>query len=290
MKLAHLVQLSLGEDVGPGDVTTEATVPVGGVGRARVYAKEGLVVCGHEPAAEVFRQLGATWEVVVRDGQRAVPGQTIGHAAGPLRALITGERVALNFLMRLSGIATHTAATVAMFSGPSGAALRVLDTRKTTPLHRSLEKHAVRCGGAFNHRGALYDGVLIKDNHVVAAGGVTAAIHSARAAAHHLLKIECEVESIDELREALAAGADAILLDNMDDEAVVAAIIINQETPRTSGPAWIEASGNMTGPRIAGLRVLLESRGLRLDAVSMGGLIHQARWADLSMRVEAAPA
>jgi len=275
------VRLALEEDVGPGDVTTESTVLAGAVGRARLYAKQDLVVCGHEPAAEVFRQLGATWQVVVPDGASAGPGVTLGYAAGPSRALITGERVALNFLMRLSGIATHTASVVRTAGG-----LRVLDTRKTTPLHRSLEKHAVRCGGAFNHRGALYDGVLIKDNHVVAAGGVTAAIRGARAAAHHLLKIECEVESLDELREALDAGADAILLDNMDDETLATAIAINEATPRRSGPAWLEASGNMTGPRIATLQALLASRGLALDAVSMGGLIHQARWADISMRLE----
>jgi len=281
MTLADLVRLALEEDVGPGDVTTESTVLAGAVGRARLYAKQDLVVCGHEPAAEVFRQLGATWQVVVPDGASAGPGVTLGYAAGPSRALITGERVALNFLMRLSGIATHTASVVRTAGG-----LRVLDTRKTTPLHRSLEKHAVRCGGAFNHRGALYDGVLIKDNHVVAAGGVTAAIRGARAAAHHLLKIECEVESLDELREALDAGADAILLDNMDDETLATAIAINEATPRRSGPAWLEASGNMTGPRIATLQALLASRGLALDAVSMGGLIHQARWADISMRLE----
>jgi nicotinate-nucleotide pyrophosphorylase (carboxylating) len=281
MTLADLVRLALEEDVGPGDVTTESTVPPGAVGRARLYAKQDLVVCGHEPAAEVFRQLGATWEVVVPDGVSAGPGVTIGYAAGPSRALITGERVALNFLMRLSGIATHTASVVSTAAG-----LRVLDTRKTTPLHRALEKHAVRCGGAFNHRGALYDGVLIKDNHVVAAGGVVAAIRGAREAAHHLLKIECEVENLDELREALAAGADAILLDNMDDETLATAIGINDATTRRSGPAWLEASGNMTGPRIAGLQRLLQARGLALDAVSMGGLIHQARWADISMRLE----
>lgn len=281
MTLADLVRLSLEEDIGPGDVTTESTVPSGTLGRARVYAKQDLIVCGHEPAAEVFRQLGASWEIVVPDGARVGPNVTVGYASGPTRALITGERVALNFLMRLSGIATHTASVVATSAG-----LRVLDTRKTTPLHRALEKHAVRCGGAFNHRGALYDGVLIKDNHVVAAGGVTAAVHSARAAAHHLLRIECEVESLDELREALDAGADAILLDNMDDETLALAIELNGQTTRRSGPAWLEASGNMTGPRIAGLQRVLASRNLRLDAVSMGGLIHQARWADLSMRVE----
>ena len=281
MTLADLVRLALEEDVGPGDVTTESTVPDGTSGRARVYAKQDLIVCGHGPAAEVFRQLGARWEVVVPDGAKVGPGSTVGRAEGPTRALITGERVALNFLMRLSGIATHTASVVGTAAG-----LRVLDTRKTTPLHRALEKQAVRCGGAFNHRGALYDGVLIKDNHVVAAGGVSEAVHAARSAAHHLLRIECEVESLDELREALEAGADAILLDNMDDETLAAAIVINNGTTRRSGPAWVEASGNMTGPRIEGLQRLLLSRGLHLDAVSMGGLIHQARWADLSMRLE----
>ncbi len=281
MTLSELVRLSLDEDVGPGDVTTESTVPAGVGGRARVYAKQDLVVCGHEAAAEVFRQLGAGWEVVAGDGARVGPNETVAYASGPLRALITGERVALNFLMRLSGIATHTASVVGASAG-----LRVLDTRKTTPLHRALEKQAVRCGGAHNHRHALYDGVLIKDNHVVAAGGVTNAVRGARSAAHHLLRIECEVESLDELAEALAAGADAILLDNMDDETLAAAIRINRAVTRSSGPAWLEASGNMTGERIARLQALLTSRGLALDAVSMGGLIHQSRWADLSMRVE----
>lgn len=281
--LAELVRLALEEDIGSGDVTCESTVSATAQGRARVYAKQELIVCGHEPAAEVFKQLGAVWTVVEPDGARVSPGQTIGYAAGSLRALITGERVALNFLMRLSGIATHTASVVATADG-----LRVLDTRKTTPLHRALEKHAVRCGGAFNHRTALYDGVLIKDNHIVAAGGVTAAVRGARAAAHHLLRVECEVETLSELREALAAGAEAILLDNMDDATLADAIQINREHARTSGrsPAWLEASGNMTGPRIASLQAFLQPLGLTLDAVSMGGLIHQSRWADLSMRVE----
>lgn len=268
MDLPELVRLSLAEDLGAGDVTTRATVDPTLRGRARVVAKQALVVCGQAPAAEVYRQLGATWTPVVPDGQPAASGQLVGEAEGTLAHLLSGERVALNFLMHLSGIATHTRDVVA-----GAGTLRVLDTRKTTPLHRALEKYAVRCGGAYSHRFGLYDGVLIKDNHIVAAGGITVAIRRARQFAHHLLKVECEVEDLDELREALAAGADVILLDNMDDATLREAVAIN------AGRALLEASGNMTAERIA--RMV----DIGVDCVSMGGLIHQARWADLSMRI-----
>jgi nicotinate-nucleotide pyrophosphorylase (carboxylating) len=187
---------------------------------------------------------------------------------GPLASILTGERCALKFRMRLSGIATHVHTCVEGIAG-----IDVLDTRKTTPLHRALEKHAVRCGGARSHRFGLFDGVLIKDNHIVAAGGITAAVARARAHAHALLKIEVEVESLDELHEALAAGADTILLDNMDDATLREAVAI------TAGRARLEASGNMTAERIRRLV------GMGIDQVSMGGLIHQARWADLSLRI-----
>jgi nicotinate-nucleotide pyrophosphorylase (carboxylating) len=160
--------------------------------------------------------------------------------------------------------------------GPDGP-LRVLDTRKTTPLHRRLEKHAVRCGGGASHRFGLFDGVLIKDNHIVAAGGIAVAIGRARRHAHHLLRVECEVETLAELDEALAAGADAILLDNMDDDTLRRAVALNRAAPR---PAMLEASGNMTAERIARIRTI------GVDCVSMGGLVHQARWADLSMRIQ----
>lgn len=269
LSLPELVRLTLLEDIGPGDVTTEATVPPDAEGAAWMIAKEPLVVSGQEAVVEVFRQLGVRWRVLVPDGASAERGTRVGEAEGRLPALIQGERAALNFLMRLSGIATHTRAVVARAGG-----LRVLDTRKTTPLHRALEKAAVRHGGGFNHRFALYDGVLIKDNHIVAAGGVAAAVRAARARAHHLLKVECEVETLAELEEALAAGADCVLLDNMDDATLAEAVRIN------GGRAVLEASGNMTAERIAGLT------RVGIDCVSMGGLIHQARWADLSMRVE----
>ena len=167
MDLEALVRATLAEDVGPGDVTTDAVVDPARRGTARVVAKQRLVVSGQRAAAEVFRQAGAAWTSLVPDGQGVDPGTVVGTVEGPLAALLRGERCALNFLMHLSGIATHTRSVV-----DSAAGLRVVDTRKTTPLLRALEKEAVRHGGAANHRFSLFDGVLIKDNHIVAAGGI----------------------------------------------------------------------------------------------------------------------
>ena len=186
-----------------------------------------------------------------------------------MRSLLTGERVALNFLMRLSGIATHTRHCVAAAGG-----LKVVDTRKTTPLHRMLEKHAVRMGGASNHRFALYDAVLIKENHIMAAGGVKSAVAKCKAAVGGRFGVQVEVEDLDELQQAIDAGADAVLLDNMDDTTLARAVAL------ADGRVLLEASGGMTADRLPRLD------GIGLDRVSMGGLIHQARWADLSMRVE----
>ncbi len=268
MTLTELVRMTLEEDVGPGDLTTEACVDANARGTAQIYAKQALVVAGHAPAGEVFRQLGATYESRAGEGESIDDRVTIAHIEGPLRSLLTGERSALNFLMRLCGIATHVRAVVAAAGG-----VRVVDTRKTTPLLRALEKDAVRAGGAGNHRFGLFDGILIKDNHIVAAGGIAAAVRRARLAAHPLMRIECEVETLVELQEALEAGVDVVLLDNMDDA------VLLQAVERTAGRATLEASGNMTAERISRLR----SAGL--DYFSMGGLIHQARWADLSMRI-----
>ncbi len=273
MRLADLIRLSLDEDVGSGDLTTNAIVPQEAAGSGIFLAKQPLVVCGHTAAAEVFSQLDATYTPLVAEGEEVGPGVEVARADGPLRGLLTGERLALNFLMRLSGIATHTRAVVARAGG-----LKVVDTRKTTPLHRALERHAVRVGGGANHRFALYDGVLIKDNHLRAAGGVREAVALARANVHHLLRIEVEVCTLDELREALDVRADAILLDNMDDARLAEAVALTRAHP--NGVAvLLEASGNMNAERIARLS------GLGLDLVSMGGLVHQARWADLSMEI-----
>lgn len=272
MDLRTLVALALAEDVGAGDVTTEACVPADLRAVGRVVAREALVVAGQEAAAAVFAALDATWTALAPDGTAVAPGTEIGRAEGSARALLTGERLALNLLMRLSGIATNTRRHVEAADG----AFTVVDTRKTTPLHRALEKAAVRAGGGRNHRFALYDGVLIKDNHIRAAGGITAAVARARAAAHHLLRIQVEVEDLAQGEEALAAGADALLLDNMDDERLAAAVAAFR------GRALLEASGGMTAARLA----RLAEKGIRPDLVSVGGLVHQARWVDLALDLE----
>ena len=270
MELAELVRLTFVEDLGPGDITTESCVPTGTEGAGRIYAKQALVVSGLLAAAECFRQQGVAFRPSVADGDEVGDGQNVARISGPLQGILRAERPALNFLMRLSGIATHSASVVAAAEGK----VRVVCTRKTTPLHRALEKAAVRHGGGHNHRQGLYDGVMIKDNHIIAAGGITAAVRAARERVHHLLRIEVEVEDLEQLREALAVGADIVLLDNMDDRTLAEGVAI------TAGRALLEASGNMDAARIAGLK----DHGL--DVISVGGLIHQARWVDLSLRLD----
>jgi nicotinate-nucleotide pyrophosphorylase (carboxylating) len=208
------------------------------------------------------------------EGTSVRAGTILAEVEGTLRNLLTGERLALNFLMKLCGIATHTRRYVdaAGVGGP-----RIVDTRKTTPLLRDLEKAAVRAGGGHNHRHALYDGVLVKDNHVAAVGSLGEAVRRARAAAHHLLRVEVEVGSLAQLDEALRSGADAILLDNMDDATLGEAV---RRARATTPSVILEASGNMTPERIAAIR------GLGLDLVSAGGLVHHAPWADLSLKLQ----
>ena len=265
--------------MGHGDLTTEATVPVGQRGRGQVLAKSDLVVCGHGLARAVFDEVCVRYGVVldyridVAEGQAVAAGTPIAEVTGDLLGLIIGERVALNFLMKLCGIATNTRRYVDA-AGPDGPV--VVDTRKTTPGLRVAEKHAVRCGGGTNHRHALFDGVMVKDNHITATGSLTAAVGRARAAAHHLVRVEVEVGDLDQLDEALATEADVILLDNMDDPTLAAAV----DRARSQRPGvLLEASGNITPERIAAIR------GIGLDFVSAGGLIHQAVWADLSLKI-----
>ena len=271
MNLSELVSLAFEEDLGPGDLTTDSCVDPSTQGTARIYAKQDLVVSGLAPAREAFAQQGVVFTALVEDGAGVGQGTDIVRLSGPLAGILRAERLALNFLMRLCGVATHTASVV----GAAQGKLRVVCTRKTTPLHRSLEKAAVRHGGGHNHRHGLFDGVMIKDNHIVAAGGITQAVRKARANIHHLVKIEVEVEDLGELEQALAAGADVVLLDNMDDATLAKAVEIN------AGRALLEASGNMNAARIEAIR------DLGLDVVSVGGLIHQAVWADLSLRIDA---
>lgn len=279
-RLRELVSAALDEDVGRGDVTTLSTVSPDRQIRARLFAKEPIVLAGQAWAEEVFRQVSADYGAVIydpkaADGDSLEKGALVAELHGSARAALIGERPALNGLMRLSGIATNTRVHVAA-AGAHGP--RIVDTRKTTPLWRSLEKAAVRAGGGSNHRAGLDDGVLIKDNHIQAAGSITEAVRRAKAHTHHLLRIEVEVESLAQIDEALAAGAHVLLLDNFDDAGLARAV----SHARAQDPSVVlEASGNMTPERIARIK------HLSLDLVSVGGLIHQARWVDLSLRFEA---
>jgi nicotinate-nucleotide pyrophosphorylase (carboxylating) len=274
----ELARRALAEDVGRGDVTTEATIPTGARMTGRIIAKADGVIAGLPMAELVFRLMdpSARIEEVAHDGERVARGQTLLRLEGEARALLTAERTALNFLGRLSGVATLTAACAAATAGTHA---RVVDTRKTTPGLRTLEKYAVRMGGAFNHRAGLDDGILIKDNHIAAAGGVRAAITSARGYASHLLKVECECESQAQVAEALDAGADAILLDNMTaDELREAVTRIRARDPRVV----IEASGNIGADpeRIAAVAAT------GVDLISTGALTHSAPVFDVSLEFD----
>jgi nicotinate-nucleotide pyrophosphorylase (carboxylating) len=269
--LADLVARALAEDVGTGDVTTEATVPAAARARATITQKAPGVVFGLDAAEEAFRQLDpdARFERLAPEGEWRDGGAVL-RVEGSARALLTGERTALNFLGRLSGVATASARAARSVEG-TGA--RVLDTRKTTPGLRALEKAAVAAGGATNHRAGLYDMVLVKENHIAAAGGITAAVRGAREHAPDL-RLEVEVRDLDELDEALAAGADLLLLDNMTPAELRAAV------QRTAGRAELEASGGVTA------ETLREVASTGVDWVSVGALTHSAPALDLSLILE----
>jgi nicotinate-nucleotide pyrophosphorylase (carboxylating) len=268
----RLIELALEEDVGPGDVTTQALIPAERSGAAYIRAKERLVVAGLPLAQKVFQKLDPLVQLVPRaaEGQEVFRGDTLAEIRGSLAAILTGERTALNFLMRLSGIATFTRKMVSAVAGFPAA---VVDTRKTLPGWRALDKYAVRLGGGANHRFGLFDGVLIKNNHLTAVGSVSQAVRLAREHTHHLLKIEVEVATLVELEEALAAGADIIMLDNMDDAAMAQAVKIN------AGRALLEASGSMTLERLP----RVAATGVNL--ISMGALTHSAPAVDIHLRL-----
>lgn len=270
------LSLALREDIGRGDVTTLATVPEGAQGRAVIRLKQPGVLYGLAVAERVFALLDPS----VRVSWKAAEGvpeepRTIGELHGPLRSILTGERLALNLMQRLSGVATttwqHTQAL-------NGTPVRLLDTRKTTPLWRDLEKQAVLAGGGVNHRHGLDDGILVKDNHVAAAGGVTEAVRRARGYGY-LLQVECEVSSLAQLQEAIEAGADRVLLDNMSDDLLARAVQLRDRlAPRVS----LEASGNMTLGRLPGVAAT------GVDFISVGGLTHSAPSLDISLDVQQA--
>jgi nicotinate-nucleotide pyrophosphorylase (carboxylating) len=271
MSLDALVRLALAEDLGapPRDATSEAVIDPEATGAAAIRAKEPLVLAGIEAARATFGAVDPALRFTAErhDGDRLRAGEVAVRIEGSLRAILTAERTALNFLQRLSGIATHTARFVEAVRGTRAT---ILDTRKTTPGWRALEKAAVRAGGGTNHRMGLYDAVLIKDNHVEAAGGVKAAVERARRAAPGS-PIEVEVGSSGELEEALASGAGRILLDNMDLAA------IREAVKRVAGQVPLEASGGVTLDRV---RAIAECG---VDFISVGALTHSAPAANLSL-------
>ena len=270
----RLIDLALEEDLGAaGDVTTQALVPEGARGRAEVWAKEPLVLAGTRAFARVFTRLepGAEVRFSQSDGARIGGRSVVGSVSASLRTLLVGERTALNILQRTCGIATLAARAA---DAVKGSRLRVLDTRKTSPGMRGLSKEAVRAGGASNHRFGLFDGVLIKDNHLAAVGGdVREALRRARAHAPQLVKIEIEVTRLEQLPDAIAGGADVVLLDNMDDPTLAEAVRI------AAGKVQLEVSGNVTLERLPRLAQL------GVDFVSMGALTHSARAMDLSLEI-----
>ncbi len=263
-----LVEAGLAEDLGPGDVTTNSVLDADAAGHARVEARERMVVSGLEVARVVFERTGAALDARVGDGTTVEAGDIVASVSGPARAILSGERVALNFLQRLSGIATLTR----RFSDAvQGTGVRILDTRKTTPGWRVLEKYAVRCGGGHNHRHGLFDGILIKDNHIRAVGSIEEAVRRARASAPPGLSVEVEVESVDGASQALAAGAQALLVDNQPPS------VVEQIVKRVAGRVRIEASG---GVRLDTVEALARTG---VDWISVGALTHSPPPVDLAL-------
>ena len=273
MNADDLILLALREDIPSEDVTTNSVMKDYEEGTCDLIAKEDGIICGTEVFKRVFILLDENTEVVfsdgIHDGSAVKKGDLLARLKGDIRVLLSGERTALNYLQRMSGIATYTRRVVNALDDPS---IQVLDTRKTTPNMRIFEKYAVRVGGGHNHRNDLSDGVLLKDNHIGAAGGVKEAILAAKAYAPFVRKIEVETESIDMVKEALSAGADIIMLDNMSLDEMKEAIAL------IDGKAEVELSGNFTLDNIERIR------GIGADFVSCGALTHSAPILDLSLK------
>ncbi|MHB8997546.1 MAG: carboxylating nicotinate-nucleotide diphosphorylase [Armatimonadota bacterium] len=274
MGIPDLVARALAEDIGHGDITTQLTIPAGINGRAVFVAKQAGVLSGLYVAEECFRQVDPTvrFEALKAEGEAFAVGDMLAVATGPAASLLSAERVALNFLQRLCGIAALTREFVDRISDTQA---RIVDTRKTTPGLRLLEKAAVRAGGGSNHRFALYDGILLKDNHIAVAGGVSQAVLAARAGAPHTLKIEVEVTNQQELGEALASGADIVLLDNMSLEQLEEAVAL------AGGRVVLEASGGVNLDTVSDIA----QTGVHL--ISVGALTHSASAIDISLQIAA---
>lgn len=269
--LDDLIRRALEEDIGHGDITTMSTVSEDKQIEGSFIAKEDGVICGLPLLARLFELLDPSvkLEILAKEGEPVIKGEIIARISGPARSILTGERVSLNFLQRMSGIATRTHSAVQQIAGTRAV---IADTRKTTPGLRILEKYAVRTGGGSNHRFNLADGILIKDNHIKAAGGISQAISKARKMATHMLKIEVEVESFAQIEEALQSGADIIMLDNMSIDDMTRAVDM------IAGKALVEASGNM------GDKDLRTVALTGVDIISVGALTHTVRAMDISLR------
>ncbi|OPY57604.1 MAG: putative nicotinate-nucleotide pyrophosphorylase (carboxylating) [Pelotomaculum sp. PtaU1.Bin035] len=273
LELRKLIECGLNEDIGPGDLTTNSIVPYNATASACITAKEAGVLAGLPVAEMVFQYLDPAVQFHARasDGELVERGRLLAEIRGNARAILAGERLALNFLQRLSGIATRTSQLVNLVAGEKS---HIIDTRKTTPGLRILEKYAVRVGGGHNHRFGLYDAVLIKDNHIKMAGGIARAVEAARRGSPHTAKIEVEVESLAGVREALDAKADIIMLDNMAPEVMSEAVAL------VAGRALTEASGGITAENIRPVAAA------GVDLISVGELTHSVKSLDISLDLE----
>ncbi len=268
--IIDIVRRALAEDIGTGDMTTLLTVPEGAVAMGSLLAKQAGVVAGLPVAAQVFAQVDPALaiEFTAEEGQYVEAGETLMAVRGAARSILTAERVALNFLQRLSGIATKTSRFVALVEGNKA---RIVDTRKTTPGLRALEKYAVRVGGGFNHRFGLYDAILIKDNHIQAAGGITPAVQAAYAQAPHTMTVTVECDTLEQVEEAIAAGVDIVLLDNMSLD------MLRQAVELVDGQAASEASGGVNEETVTAIAQT------GVDIISVGALTHSAVALDISL-------
>jgi len=269
-----LIDLALDEDAGLGDITSEAIFPADHVSRAEIVAREDLIICGLDVARRVFTRLDSSLEVglTASDGDRVQNDQVVMWAKGSTISLLIAERTALNFLQHLSGVAT-LAGRFADAAKTASSDVRIVDTRKTLPGWRALEKYAVRCGGCFNHRSSLGEHVLIKDNHIAAAGSLATAVERCRANAPHTAKIEVEADTLDQVKQALEAGAEAILLDNMQPAQIREAIALIGKS------AIVEVSGGVD------LETIPQYALPGVDVISVGALTHSAPAADISMAI-----
>jgi nicotinate-nucleotide pyrophosphorylase (carboxylating) len=270
--MVSIARMALDEDLGSGDITSLLTIPENSVSKARIISKAEGVIAGVDLAAVVFSEVdpSVSFRKTVADGDKVAVGSVVAEISGSTRSILAAERVALNYMQRMSGTATMASKYVELASGTNA---RIVDTRKTTPGLRRLEKYAVCMGGASNHRFGLSDGILIKDNHIAACGGVGKAVKAAKAGAPHTLKVEVEVTNLDQLKEALDAGADAALLDNMDLETMRKCVDF------TAGRIVLEASGNINESTVA------QVAETGVDIISSGALTHSVIALDLSLKI-----